>query len=439
MSYDVQNYFQTTDVYMRRIVISPPVTEFEVYCHSELAIAQSYNDPCCITSILIDGVHSPIMKTKRIYRLPELGPTSTVRVSSTQECVSYVRVHIPHGQPFEDANYHYSSTVNHLQLYRSPSEITDYVRKLTHVRIDDAYWLNQIKDTLMSCRKLTSIHVGFSYLHTVSWPEVQDVILNMPDLDSLRVSYHLLRPFVFELFTNMPRKLQLDGAMELVGLERLVNVTDLTIGSDRCATVVLPPEIIRFLPNLQRLSLSFMRLTFPLLALKMTELVLYNMDLTFTDCVTIGRLLRRNQLQKLSVSRCPQLRKHNWRPVLMPLIDGSNTSLTELELTENDMSTHVYYMLEDIISFCPTLTRLLVPSCPDFQRRTIEMRQSYFNALGNVQIARRSVKNGSSLERAFTITMSQFAVFQKLYRRKNRVWKAVGVKEMVCSPLECPS
>jgi hypothetical protein len=436
MSYDVQSFYGSAKVYVRRIILRPPCEEVEVYCHSELSFAYSFQEPSRISSIVVDGKHAPVVKNARLYRIPEFGPTSTVSISVLQECVCYVRVYVLSGETFEDDRYHFSWTTN-VQFFRSPSEVVEYARTLTSVRVDNSYWFDRIRSPLLSSQGLRDMHLVFhSYTHTTSpdWSEMQTFISSMPGLESLRVSHHSARPFVFEVFTNTPRKLKLDGNMELVGLERLTNVEDLTICS---GGYQIPPEIVRFLPNLNRLSLAGTSITFALTALRMTELKLYNMSLTFTDCVTIGRLLRRNQLAKLDISRCPHVRKHGFRPVLMPLLDGSNTSLLELRLLENDLSKHVYYMLEDIVYFCPTLQRLVVPSGPFFDQ-TVAKRQSYFSTLGNVRIASKSVSvmDGSALARALTVTQQCLGMFAGVYRRKNRVWHQVGTREVVCAPLE---
>jgi hypothetical protein len=244
--------------------------------------------------------------------------------------------------------------------------------------------------------------------------------------------------FVFELYPNTPKKLQLDGVMELVGLEHLVNVTDLTLCPHNTAgAMLIPQEIVRFLRSLERLSMSFMRLPFSLMELQtMSELELHDVDLTFQDCVSIGRVLRCNRLQKLAITRCQDIRKHGWRPILMPLVDGTNTSLLELKLSENNLSKHVYYMLEDIVNFCPTLTCLEVPSHFSHFNTTVDTRQCYFNMLGNVKCAKKDhVRDGSKLARALTITFDHFRLFQNVYRRTNRRWKVLGTKESVCAPL----
>jgi hypothetical protein len=435
MSFEVQTYFGPADVYIRRIVLRPPETEFQVYRHSELTIAQSYNEPNIVTSVVVDGVHPAITKTSRIFRIPELGHTSTVRVSLTQECIGFIRVHIPAGQLFEDEEYHHGYMHN-VTFYRSPDELTKHVESLRHIRIENHDWLQRVRDHL---RDLTSIHVCFSHYKPVDWADVRDVVMKMNNLESLRVSHHMNNSFVFELYPNTPKKLQLDGVMELVGLEHLVNVTDLTLCPHNTAGVmVISHEIVRFLRNLERLSLSFMRLPFSLLELQnMSELELHDTDVTFEDCVSIGRLLRRNRLQKLSIVRCQAMRKHGWRPVLMPLVDGANTSLQELKLSENNLSKHVYYMLEDIVNFCPTLTCLEVPSRFSYFNTTVDTRQCYFNTLGNIKCAKKDhVREGSKLARALTITFDHFRLFQNVYRRKNRRWKVLGTREAVCAPLD---
>lgn len=431
MSFEVQSYYGLADVYIRRIILNPPEAEFQVYRHSELTIARSHNEPHVVTSVIVDGVYPAITKTSRIYRLPELGRTSTVRVSLTQECTGFIRVNIPAGQLFEDEEYHLSHTHN-VTFYRSPDELIEHVKSLRHVRIENNYWLQKVRDHL---RDLTSIHVCFSHHQPVDWADVRDVVLRMPNLESLRVSHYINNAFVFELYPNTPKKLHLDGVMELVGLEHLTNVTELTLCPHSTGIVVIPPEITCFLPNLERLSLSFMRLPFSLLGLQnMSELELYDVDLTFQDCVTVGRLLRRNRLQKLTIVRCQDMRKHGWRPVLMPLVDGANTSLRELRLSENSMSKHVYYMLEDIVNFCPTLVHLEVPSLPHFTS-TVDMRQCYFSTLGNIKCAKKDVLDGSKLARALTIAFDHFRLFQNVYRRRNRRWKVLGTREAVCAPL----
>lgn len=435
MSYDVQSFYGHAKVYIRKIILQPPNAEFEVYCHSELSFAYSFNEPCRILTIVVDGKHAPIVKSARSYRIPEFGPTSTVRISVLQECICYVRVHIPLGETFDDDSYHFSSTMN-VQFFRSPSEIIEYARSLTSVRIDNSFLFNKIRNTLLSTKRLRDIHIVFSYTRYQGWSDMQELISSMPDLESLRVSHHMSRPFVFELFVNTPRKLKLDGQFELVGLEHLSNVEDLTVCcSGYESSPCFPPEIAPFLLNLKRLSLAGMSITFPLAAVRVTELDLYNMNLTFTDCVTIGRLLRRNHLHKLSISKCPHVRKHGFRPILMPLLDGSNTSLYELKLLENDFSKHVYYMLEDVVHFCPTLTRLLVPSLPFFDE-AVAKRQFYFVTMGNVKIAQKFVADGCALARALTVTIQCLSVFGRVYRRRNRVWHDVGSREIVCKPIE---
>lgn len=439
MSYDVQSFYGSAKVYVRRIILRPPCEEIEVYRHSELSFAYSFHEPSRISSIVVDGKHAPVVKNARLYRIPEFGPTSTVSISVLQECVCYVRVYVLSGETFEDDRYHFSWTRN-VQFFRSPSEVVEYAQSLTSVRVDNSDWFDRIRSTLLSSQGLRDMHLVFySYTNTMSpdWSEMQTFISGMPGLESLRVSHHSVRPFVFEIFTNTPRKLKLDGHMELVGLERLTNVEDLTVCSGGYQTIVVPPEIVHFLPNLKRLSMAGTSIPFALTTLRMTELKLYDMSLTFTDCVSIGRLLRRNQLRKLEISRCPNVRKHGFRPVLMPLLDGSNTSLLELKLLENDLSKHVYYMLEDIVHFCPTLQCLVVPSGPFFAQ-AVAKRQSYFSTLGNVRIASKSVSvmDGSALARALTVTQQWLGVFVSVYRRKNRVWHQVGTREVVCAPLE---
>ncbi len=434
MSYELQSRFGLADIYIRRIVLRPPETEFTVYCHSELAIARSYNESSVVTSVIVDGTHPAIMKTSRVFRIPELGRTSTVRVAVTQECIGFVRVCIPANEPFEAEGYHHVHTHN-VVFYRSPEELVEYARSLQHVRFENAYWLGRIRDHL---HDLKSVHVCFSHHQPVDWADVRDVIQRMRNLESLRISHHTGVPFVFELFPNTPGTLRLDGMMEVVGLEHFVTVRDLYLNSYSSGGfngLKIPPEIVRFLPNLERLSLTNTDLSFPLLALGMSELVLHSMDLTFEDLMTVGRLLRQNKLRTLEITKCPHVSKHGWRQILMPLMDGSNTSLVELTLMDNDLSTHVYYMLEDIVRSCRTLTSVCVPSCSFFDASAWD-REYYFNMLGNVNYASKRLLDGCLLSRALTITLQTFALFRPVYRRKNRRWRRCGVREVVCSPFE---
>lgn len=439
---ELRYFFCDANVFVRRLVLEPPFTDFTAYCHSTLSIASVNTNP--VLSVTVDGSYPAFLKSRRLYRIPELGPTSSVRVHVVERCVAYLRVYIPKDPktPFEDPDYHFLAS-QMVEIYRSPTELMEYVRTLTKLTLDlrvvSDPSFHTVKDVLVRSGRLRSLAVCFSFSCLEAdarsedslWVEAQNILLSISGVEELDVTNlkHYYPSLVFEFFQNMPRKLTLRGRMDLFGFERLSNVEELTISGTELGPD-LPSNFAQFIPNLKSLSMHDVNLTFPLSELRVRDLALSRMDLTYTDCVNIGRLLRRNQLDRLSVSNCPGLLKQTWRPILLPLVDGSNRSLVELVLRGNNLSTNTYYMLEDIVKFCPTLQRLTVP-IPPFLQDMISNRESYALTVGNVRIALKSVPDGSALARALTVFVHHCVCYVPVYRRRNRVWRQTGTRKLV--------
>jgi hypothetical protein len=279
--------------------------------------------------------------------------------------------------------------------------------------------------------------------------EIQEVIRGMPWLERIRIhdTSHHWHAEPLDLSVGLPKIIELEGNLRIRGVEGWTHVEqlelhDFSIHADLFNDRVsgMPSGFLGCLTSLKVLVLFKMDCSTlkDLGTANVSELRIEkprNVDRAF--CVGIGRLLRRNRLVKLAFRASDAPKKHDFQYVLRPLLEGSNTSLEELDLTGTDMSTMcLMYFMEDVIKFCPTIRTIRGFDSSEWLQTLAYRRNNYAAIKNGLQTLLDVARPDSVVARSLEIVKSFIAVFPPTYRRRNRKWHRTGSKELVSTPLE---
>lgn len=306
----------------------------------------------------------------------------------------------------------------------------------------------------------TSVRCGH---RRIPHEEIHELVRRMPWLDQIDIFNSKWEPHVFDVFDGIPKSVKLSGNIKMGGVatehwarvEKLelllyfpppsVTVTIGTGGGGGSVHGFVPDnDFFRHCTSLRRLTYNneSARRWRRLVTLPPTVTDLTIQDVGKLDrqmCVDLGRLLRRNQLQRLNLCRVETVKKNDFLYVLLPLLEGSNTSLEEFHVDRVPLSMHTMYMFEDIIHFCPTIqkiTGLLAVDHTGHLQRAAERRNAYAAVKNPIYNLLKSTRSQSVTARALEIVISEVRMFMPTYRRRNRKWHIVSDKELVATPLE---
>lgn len=424
--------------YVRRRTVQPPGIEMTIDMNSELSIPDLHANVQCF----VNGVPT-ILPTGRLSFDMNLPDTCDVnlRLVTSEPFVLFEYSFVPARDDAEmliDSGY-FRTNAPRFKLYRrTKSSMHEYMSSRTELTLG---YRPFSADILLRYPNITSLKIEVFRPSVFDWAAFQSIVRDMTWLEELSVHVMLegLEPYVFELFEGLPTKFSIRGKVTMVALERLRNVRNLTLDMSGQYESPISTELSPHLQNLTSLNCIFGVLQFDLRTLmSLQTLKLDRVRFAYSDCVAIGRLLRRNQLQSLELTDCEWFRKNELRPIVQPLLDGSNTSLYHMGLRGIRMSKHMIYMLQDVITFCPTLTSLYTDESPDLLH-VCETRRGLFEDVRNIRITKKHVPERSVLRRVLELTESVLlglAPYFPTYRRRNRRWHRTGERALVCAPFE---
>lgn len=431
---DFINFESWSNEYVRRRIIDPPGIELTIDMNSELSFPEPNGVVC-----FIDGTKTLLPGQGRLAFDMNLPDTSDVniRLEVTKPTIMFEYVFFPVStQPVEVSKEYYQTKKPRQKMYRRSKEsLHNYFLSQTEITIGRRPFSFE---RLLPYPNITTLKIEVYRQSNFDWQTAQLLLQSMTWLEELKVCFvfHCTDPYIFELFEHLPRKLTIQGKVTLAALDRLEPVRDLTICMNGYYSGLIGPEIGPYLSRLETLHCTFGTLQLNLAELtSLQDLTLDRVMFSYRDCVAIGRLLRRNQLKSLTIQNCDHFKKKELRPIVQPLIEGTCSSLNHLGLIDVHLSKHMIYMLQDVISFCHTLTSMATSDHPGLIS-AVDDRIGHFYDLGNIRIARKHVPGGSPLGRALELTMSDFAMFAPTWRRKNRCWYRTGWREIVCAPFE---
>lgn len=435
-SYEDFIYFESwSNEYVRRRTVHPPGMEFVIDMNSELSVPDSHGKVECF----VNGTRTFLPSGRLSFDMdvPDT-PEVHIRLNVPEPIVvfEYVFVPVHHHQTVKLSKDYYRTNKPRQKLFRRSKEsLHAFFSSRTEITLGCRPFSIE---RLLQYRNITTLKIDVLRQIQFDWRKFQLLVQSMPWLEELRVNFvfQCIDPYVFELFEHLPAKFTVQGKVQMAALDRLKPVRDLAINMSGNYSSFIGPEIGPYLTHLGTLHCTFGVLQLNLTELtSLLDLTLDRVIFSYRDCVAIGRLLRRNQLQKLSVQNCDHFGKNELRPIVQPLLEGVCTSLNHLGLTGVHLSKHMIYMLQDVISFCHTLTSMSTQDHLELIS-TADDRSGHFYDLGNIRIARKHVPDGSPLGRALELTMSDFTMFAPLWRRKNRCWYRTGWREIVCAPFE---
>jgi hypothetical protein len=426
--------------HVRRRVVHPPGTEFTIDMNSELSFPEPEGVVC-----FVEGTKTLLPGQGRLSFDMNLPDTSDVNirleVTNTIVMFEYVFVSmagesVPAPPPPPPVEYYYRTNKHRNKLFRrTKTSLHTYLSSQNHITLGPRPFSIE---RLLRYPNITTLKIDVYRQSQFDWQSFQLLLQSMTWLNELvvRFMFHLTDPYIFELFEHLPKKLTIQGKVTLAALDRLEPVRDLMINMSGNYSGIIGPEIGPYLTRLESLHCSFGTLQLNLVEL--SSLRVLNLDrvlFSYRDCVAIGRLLRRNQLQSLTIQNCDHFKKKELRPIVQPLLEGTCSSLNHLGLIGVHLSKHMIYMLQDVISFCRTLTSMSTSDHPGLNS-TADDRMGHFTDLGNIRIARKHVPDGSPLGRVLELTTFDLAMFAQTWRRKNRCWYRTGWREIVCAPFE---
>ena len=423
--------------YVRRRTVHPPGIELTVDMNSELSVADLDADTVCF----VNGVQT-ILPPGRLSFLSfdmNLPDTSDVnlRLIVSKPAILFEYVFVPMREGFvpPSVEYYYNSNKPSNKLFRrTKNSLHAYLSSQTHITLGPRPFSIE---RLLQYTNITTLKIIVYRQSQFDWQTFQLLLQNMTWLEELEVRFvfDCTDPYVFELFEHLPKKLTIQGKVTLAAMDRLEPVRDLTINMSNNYSGPIGPEMTPYVTRLESLHCSFGTLQLNLVELSSLQvLTLDRVIFSYRDCVAIGRLLRRNQLKSLTLRDCEHFRKKELRPIVQPLLEGTCSSLYHLGLIDVHLSKHMIYMLQDVVSFCRTLTSMTTSHHPGLIS-TADDRMGYFSDLGNIRIARKHVPD-SPLGRVLELTIFEFAMFTQTWRRKNRRWYRTGWCEIVCAPFE---
>lgn len=421
--------------YVRRRIVQPPGTEFTIDMNSELSVVDLHADTVCF----INGVQT-ILPSGRLSFDMNLPDTSDVNlrliVSKPTILFEYVFVPTQGGFVPPPMEYYYRTNKHRNKLFRrTKASLHTYLSSQNHITLGPRPFSIE---RLLPYPNITTLKIDVYRQSQFDWQTFQLLLQSMTWLNELvvRFMFHRTDPYIFELFEHLPKKLTIQGMVTLAALDRLEPVRDLMINMSGNYSGAIGPELTPYLTRLESLHCSFGTLQLNLVELSSLQvLTLDRVLFSYRDCVAIGRLLRRNQLQSLTIQNCDHFKKKELRPIVQPLLEGTCSSLNHLGLIGVHLSKHMIYMLQDVISFCRTLTSMSTSDHPGLNS-TADDRMGHFTDLGNIRIARKHVPDGSPLGRVLELTTFDLAMFAQTWRRKNRCWYRMGWREVVCAPFE---
>ncbi len=417
--FTMYNLDDTYYKYVRRIQLNAGVNFIDVYGGSKVM----FSDSSSVKSIMTNGeelIHTFWFLQRYSVRIPS--PKRKVRIEVTRNCECVIILKLNKAAHFTDPHYE-----NELFLFMKTTSQYDFMdrqHKTFHL----------VRHLLPECYHLKSIRFYNTVLPRDASliEQIRQLLPQMPWLESFKIT--TTGTETFELFEHLPKEFMISSSQQLVIFpsERLRGVERLSLEGVEC----LPDAVENLRQNLRHLELKYTGLSFDIFSLRnLTSLSLCHISLlTFQHTVEISRLLRKNRLKSLSIIDCSQLRKADVCRILLPLVDGSNTTLEELELSSNLMTTHVSYMLEEVVSFSPMLRRFSTDAYSS--KRVYDAIVVRNEASGTLQTIKRALgfTNSSTnpdLEHALHITARVFAVFAPVYTHKKRVWRRSGLKEVV--------
>lgn len=308
---------------------------------------------------------------------------------------------------------------------------------------------NGLVGEIQKCQniKKLSLDLSVKYGDNILSAEIRDLIRQMPWLEHIHIvdtsSHHHHRTETLDFFEFLPKSVMLSGNLKLGRcLEQQWPHIERLETYDLCDLSSTVPSLAFFqkFTGLKSLTLilhdlSTMNLT--TLSRTMTELTIRSPRIIDRrTCVDIGRLLRRNQLKKLNLHRLETVKKNELLYVLKPLLEGSNMSLEELDVTHTNLSTTLYFYLEDVINFCPTIRTMKGLYRSKSMYNASKRRNAYAAVKNPLQTLVATARPGSTFARALELTLEQIRTYMPTYRRLNRKWYLTGYQEVVSTPLE---
>jgi hypothetical protein len=327
---------------------------------------------------------------------------------------------------------------------RSKASLHEFMSSRTEVTLGQRSFS---METLLRYPNITTLNIEVREQRDFNWQKFQLAVRSMTWLKELSLSfkYFPAEPYVFELFEGLPPKLTITGGVTVVAVDRLTTVRDLTADM-RCNYYrnlnTIGPHFAPYLQSVESLEFIYGTLQLDVRSLaSLKNLRLDRVNFTYRDCVAIGRLLRRNQLESLEIRNCEWLKKNELRPIVQPLLEGTNTSLHRLGLFGIHMSKHMIYMLQDVVSFCPTLTSFALESdSSSHLLQFVQDRSDLFEDVRNIRIAKNHVPDVCPLKRAMELTESVFVnnpgISMPTFKRRNRRWHRTRTRQIVCAPFE---
>jgi len=423
---------------VRRQVVYPPGIEMIIDMNSQLSIP----NPPANVECYIDGVHTVLPRNDRLMFDTNLPDTSDVHVRFVVEQplivfeYTFVPSSIVQKLSMQEAGYYDTKKLVTKLFRRSKTSLHEYMSSRSQITLG----LRPFSiETIISYPNITKLQIDL-YMHGNDVRRRFQLLLkSMPWLEELyvHIAFYSYHPFAFELFDNLPKKLTIHGyTIMMTSLERLESVRDLTIqvtGNSQDPDSY-KSALTAHLTRLESLTCIYGTLQVDLKMLtSLKRLHLNQVSFTYRDCVAIGRLLRRNQLQSLVIENCTWFKKNELRPIVQPLLDGTNTSLRHLGLVNIHLSAHMVHMLSHVIAFCPTLTSMR--ACTKLNEFA-QVRSKHFENMSNLRIAQTRIPDGCPLGRALDLTVNELTVFVPIYKRKNRRWGFSGHRELVFAPFE---
>lgn len=422
--------------YVRRRKVLPPGVEMTIDMNSELSIPDLHANVECF----IDGSRTILPNGRLSFdmNLPDT-PDVHIRLVVTEPTTLFEYAFVPVGKDVKSLAGYFRTNATRLKLFRrSKPSLHEYMSSCTEVRIGPRPFSSEL---LLRYPNITTLKIEVCRQNDFDWTKFQVLVRNMTWLEEVHVHFvfHCVEPYVFELFDGLPKRLSIQGRVTLVALERLENVRHLTLNMSGHYVNPIGSELIPHLQNLESLECIFGTLQLDVQSLaSLKRLRLERVHGTYRDTVAIGRLLRRNQLDSLELTSCTWLKKQELRPIVQPLLDGTNTSLQRLGLIGIHLSRHMIYMLSEVIAFCPTLTALSADHCAELHDLAGH-RNALFEDVRNIRIAKKHVSGECVLWRTLWLTESVLVNSVALvptYRRQNRRWYRTGSRQIVCAPFE---
>jgi hypothetical protein len=287
--------------------------------------------------------------------------------------------------------------------------------------------------------KKLCLDLSVKYGDRILSAEIQELVQKMPWLEHVHIfdgSYHH-RHETLDVFEGMPKFVTLSGNLKFGRyFERWACIERLEL-----IDISIPFPFFQNLTNLKSLSLNMQDLStigsLTTLSRTVTELIIRRpRNYNRRTCVDIGRLLRRNQLKHLVLQRFETVTKNDFLYVILPLLDGSNTSLEVLDVAGTCVSTHTLYFFEDVINFCPTIQRIGGLNWFSHLWDTKIRRNTYAAVKPPLRALLDTARPGSVFARALELALGQVTTFAPTYRRSNRKWYRTGYREIVSTPLE---